>query len=364
MAGVDPFTGKFDPYYTPGSRPGLDAPYNPVTTFDPASYTGPTATQNGDGSFTWHDPVAPGGGGGPTNQPPAEDPRVTAARIAAEQQKALADAAEAQRKQFTMDAVQAAFSQFGLSSLFPIIQQYAMQGLSADAIYLNLRNTAEYKNRFPAMAKLSSEGRAITEAQYVDYERQAASIEQRLGFPKGMIMGQVTTLLENDVSALELQDRAQLAAADSISAPADLKQQIRDYYEVDPDTALRAYYLDPEVSMPILQKQSAAARIGVWAGRQGVLGVDRTLAEGLQGLGVTEQEAQSGFGKVAYQSGLSAGKGDTIGTRALIGANLEGNAAAAAEAQRVAASRTGRFGGGGQYSESKQGVSGIGAASV
>lgn len=331
----------------PGDIPVSGGTYNPVTqVFTPTPVVTPTPTPT------------------PDNQPPAEDPRVTAARIAAEQQKALADAAEAQRKQFTMDAVQAAFAQFGLSSLFPIIQQYAMQGLSADAIYLNLRNTAEYKNRFPAMAKLSAEGRAITEAQYVDYEKQAASIEQRLGFPKGMIMGQVTTLLENDVSALELQDRAQLAAADSISAPEDLKQQIKDYYAVDPATALRAYYLDPEVSLPILQKQSAAARIGVWSGRQGVLGVDRALAEELQGLGVTEQQAQSGFGKVAYQSGLSAGKGDVITTRDLINANLEGNAAAATEAQRVASSRAGRFSGGGQYSDSKQGVAGIGSSAV
>jgi hypothetical protein len=133
---------------------------------------------------------------------------------------------------------------------------------------------------------------------------------------------------------------------------------------VDPDQALRGYYLDPDRALAVLEKQSASARIGVWAARQGVNGVGVTLAEELQALGVSEQKAQQGFGQVASQTSLNYGRGDVTNQDTLIGANLRDDATDAEAVRRVASSRVGRFQGGGEFTTSRKGVVGVGSSST
>jgi hypothetical protein len=281
------------------------------------------------------------------------------------QQKAEQDAADRARMQEgTAAAVQAMFEQYGLGSMYGTILDYARKGYTADAILVHLRQTPEYKARFPAMEALAKQGRAISEGAYIEYERTAATIEQRSGLPKGMLMGHVTDMLINDVSSAELNDRVTIAVADSIMAPQDLKDTLRDYYGLDPDTSLAAYYLDPDVAMPLLEKQSAAARIGVWASRQGLKGVGSSTAEELQGLGVTESQAQQGFGQVAYQSELGAGRGDTASQDTRIGAALAGNADAQAATERAAGARRNRFAGSSQFVQGREGMAGIGSSNA
>lgn len=305
-------------------------------------------------------PSPSGGSSGPSQA----DIQASADAEAAKRAQAQRDYEQTQRSNAARDTVAAAFAQYGLSSLYSKVVEYATAGYNADAIMLMLRDTPEYKARFPAMAALAAKGRAISEGQYIDYERQAAGIEQLYGYPQGMISGQVTNLLTNDVSISELEKRAVLAAADSLTAPQDLRDQISAYYNVNPNQALRAYYLDPDIAVPILEKQSAAARIGVWAKRQGVTGVDVADAEWLQGLGVTEAQAQAGFGNVKAQEGLSSGYGDVADQDALIGANVAGDATDANTVRRAAQARKNRFAGGGQLVGNAKGAIGAGSSSV
>lgn len=347
MAGINPATGKFDPYYNGGEN-----------YFRPKwKVSGPIAT----GTYN------------PDWNKPADTTPVDTGPSQADLDKANNDAAMARqvqqqtyetevRQRAAMDAVKAAFGQYGLSSLFGKVEEYAKAGYNADAIALMLRSTAEYKARFPAMQSLMDKGRAMSEAEYIGYEGDAASIEQRYGLPKGMLMGQVTNLLMNEVSISELNDRVVIASADSINAPQDLRDTLANYYNLDPDTALAAYYLDPTIALPLLEKQSASARIGVWASRQGVGGVNAGMAEYLQGLGVDEARAQQGFGEVKAQEGLMYGKGDTTTLSGLIDTNVAGKSDTSVE--RTARSRVGRFAGGGQYAGSDKGTAGLGSASV
>lgn len=294
----------------------------------------------------------------------SEDPRVTAARIAADAQKALYNAERQERIRATTGTVKAAFEQYGLGSLYPMILRYAEMGLTEDEIYLNLRSTPEYKARFPAMETLASRGQAISEAAYVDYERKAVQLEQNYGIPSGMVSGSVTDLLVGDVSLVELQDRLTLASADALTAPDDLKRQIRDYYGLDPETSLRAYYLDPERALPILQQESATARIGVQASRAGVSGFERAMAEELQGIGVTEEAARQGFQQTAQMANLSAGRGDVVNQNQLISGFLKQDTQALQDIERAQRARTGRFQGGGGFTATQQGVSGLGSAAT
>lgn len=305
-----------------------------------------------------------GGGGGGGGGGEVEDPRITAARIAAQAQADLYEAQRQERIRATIGTVKAAFEQYGLASLYPMVVKYAEMGMTEDEIYMNLRTTPEYKARFPAMEALSSRGQAISEAAYIDYERKAGQLEQMYGMPSSMVSGAVTDLLVGDVSLVELEDRLALASADAVTAPEDLKQQLRDYYNIDPDEGLRAYYLDPERALPILQKQSATARIGVQATRAGVLGLGVTAAQELQGLGVTEERAQQGFQRTAQMANLSQGRGDVVTQQQLISANLTDNAQALQDVQRAIGAKVGRFREGGSYVAGQQGVGGLSSAAT
>jgi hypothetical protein len=178
MAGINPATGKFDPYYNSGAGiPAGDVQSRTnkagVTTFTNTTWkvSGPISSSPGA--------PLPTGGSDPA---PAPAPGPSAEDI-----------------------------YWGLSSLYGKVVEYARKGYNGDAIAVMLRSTPEYKARFPAMEALAKKGRAISEGQYIDYERTAAQIEQRYGITTGMVTGNVTKLLTEEVSAAELNDRVVLA---------------------------------------------------------------------------------------------------------------------------------------------------------
>ena len=274
-------------------------------------------------------------------------------------QKSQAELQLKQQQANAIAAINATFAQYGLTSLAGKVTEYVKMGYTGDTVALLLRQTPEYKARFPAMETLAARGQAISEGQYIGYEINARQAEQLYGLPSGMISGNVTNLLINDVSADEINARASMAAANAINAPQDVKDAMASYYGLG-QGALTAYFLDPDISVPLLQQQAATARIGAAAKRQGVdIGVG--TAGGLQGQGVTEEQAAQGFGTVAGTRGFQYGLGETATQDELISGAF-GNADAAKKMNRIAGSRTGRFQGGGQFSTNQQGYAGLGGA--
>jgi hypothetical protein len=246
------------------------------------------------------------------------------------------------------------FNEYGLGSLIPVITRYAQQGYNADAVMVLLRETPEYKARFPAMAALSAKKRGISEAAYIEYERTSAALERQYGLPMGMLMNNVTTLLSNEVSLQELNERVVLASAASVNAPEGLKETFRDFYGVD---ALTAYFLDPDVAKPLLDKQYATAQIGLEARRQNV-GLQVDMATQLQELGLSAEQTRAGFQQVRRFEGLSTGRGDTVRQPRMI-QGVFGDQDAAKDIERAQSSRLGRFQGGGGLVMEREGVSGL-----
>lgn len=253
--------------------------------------------------------------------------------------------------------VTALFKEYGLETLSSKIIDFARQGYDGAAIGVMLRDTPEYKARFPAMATLMSRKRAISEAEYISYEKQAAALEKRYGLPAGLVQGSVTGLLENEVSATELQDRVVLASDAALQSPQELRDVFRNYYGVDTGS-LAGYFLDPVKATPLLQRQFVASQIGAEAMRQSV-GLRVDVAENLQQLGVTQDVAREGFANVSRQMAFTGGRGDRVTQEQLIGGNLLQKEADIAEIERAAAARTGRFQTGGQFIQEQGGVSGL-----
>lgn len=297
-----------------------------------------------------------GGNGGdtppplpPANTTPVSDSPMLSPEKLAEQQNTIA-------------SLQAIFAGYGLQSLYGKIQQYVKDGYSGDTVSLMLRDTDEYKQRFPAMSALAAKGRAISEASYIDYERTAAQFEKQYGLPSGMLSGNVTSLLSNDVSAAELLDRVQLASANSLMAPPELRQTLQNFYGIG-QGGLTAYFLDPTVAEPLLQKQAATAQIGAEAMRQGVdLGLD--TATQLQQLGVTNQMARQGFQQVAGSNELFSGAGDITSQGEMIQGLLAGDQTALQNVNRAVGARKARFEGNGDYLTAQQGMTGLQSAAT
>ena len=269
---------------------------------------------------------------------------------------------EDRRQQNAIATMKALLADYGLTSLYERVVGFIKEGYDADAVMVLIRTTPEYKQRFPAMDALARKGRAISEAEYIDYERTASGLERRYGLPEGMLMGTVTDLLTNEVSASELNDRVLLASAAAIQAPDDVKNTFMDYYGIS-SGGLTAYFLDPDKATPLLEKQYAASLIGVEAARQGI-GVDVYGAENLQALGVSQEEARQGFGQVSRAMPLTQGRGDVVSQQQLLAGTFAQDEQALAAIERASKARTGRFQGGGGFTESQQGVTGLGSAAT
>lgn len=290
-----------------------------------------------------------GGGGGAEVDPYAYD-------------KAIRAAEEARRVQNASAVMKSLLTEYNMASLYDTVVGYIKQGYDPDAVMVLIRTTPEYKQRFPAMEALAKKGRAISEAAYIEYEKQAAGLERRYGFPTGMLMDSVTDLLTNEVSASELNDRVILASAAAIQAPDDIKNQFMNYYGIDVG-GLAAYFLDPTKATPLLEKQFASSVIGTEAARQGI-GIDAYSAENLQGLGITQEQAREGFGTVARGRNLAQGRGDIATQEQLIQGTFAQNEEAQRAIERAQKARTGRFQGGGGFASSTQGVTGLGTAAT
>lgn len=302
-------------------------------------------------------------GNSPSEVQAQADAAAAARDAAARAAQALIDQAnEARRQQNAINTMKGVLEQMGMMSLYNRVVNFVKEGYEPDAVMVLIRTTPEYKQRFPAMEALAAKGRAISEAEYISYEQTAAGLERRYGLPQGMLMSSVTQLLTNEVSASELNDRVLLASAASIQAPREVKDTFRQYYGID-EGGMTAYFLDPNKATPLLEKQYAASLIGTEATRQGV-GLNVFGAENLQSLGITQEQARTGFGNVAAARGLTEGRGDIVTEETLIQGQVAGNEQAQKEIERAAMGRLGRFQGGGEFLQTQQGVVGLGSAAT
>lgn len=291
-----------------------------------------------------------------------QTPEKSYEQILAEQEAARQAELERRRSINAVESLRGIMDSYGLSGMMDQIQAWVTDGYEGDAIMALIRNTPQYKERFPAMDALAKKGRAISEAEYISFERNAAQMERAYGLPQGMLTDKnnITNLLTKEVSARELQERVDMAAAGQFQMSPEMRKQFKDYYGID-GGGLTAYFLDPDIAMPLLTRQYASSAIGAEAAMQDI-GVSSNLAEQLYEYGIDRQSAREGFGQVAAQSGFGAGKGETISQGELIQGNLMQGQSQQEKAQRIGQTRAGKFAGGGGFAADKQGVAGLGSA--
>lgn len=161
--------------------------------------------------------------------------------------------------------------QYGLGSLGAWAwQRYQQLGGGTDAmniIQLEVTQRPEFAARFPAIAARAKLGLSpISPADYVHYEQGLNQMMHQYGLPFDQtspnFSGYVTKLLSGDVSLTEAQDRIGNEYAKVAQAPQSVRDAFAGYFGVKGDAALAALYLDPNESLPELDRMSQAAVLG------------------------------------------------------------------------------------------------------
>ncbi len=233
-----------------------------------------------------------------------------AAAAAAAQQKAADDAAkaaaaaaaEAERvaaqRESVGKIVADRFAKFGLATLGAKILDLARQGYTEDTITLELQNTPEYQQRFAANAQRIKKGLSVlTPAEYLSNEDAYRQTLRAYGLTQFDNDAYVRQFIENDVSPSELSTRVSMAVQRVQNADPAIARTLKDYYGIG-SADMVAYVLDPNQQLPKIQRQIAAAEIGVAARVQG-LETGVAVAEQLAAQGITQAEAQKGYATIA-----------------------------------------------------------------
>lgn len=255
---------------------------------------------------------------------------------------------------------------YGLSGLRDFSRKWLEEGWDENEAFLELEETDAFKVRFPAIFERRSKGLpSLSPQAYVELERGYASTLQRAGlirfFDDKSIMSE---LIGNDVSVAEFQTRVlEGYRRVALSAP-EVRQKFAEYFGVDGDTALAAYFLDGDNLADKLLQQTEAAAVGGQAARFGFSVGQTTALDLVQSSGVDERRAQQGFASLAQIEPVFQ---ETLGERQDLDAMREGIAATFQTGQpgvrliegRVRA-RTGMLSGGGGAAASDAGILGFG----
>lgn len=256
----------------------------------------------------------------------------------------------------------------GLSDLYSQVRQWLTEGATDDEIYLRLRATQQYKDRFRGNEMLIAAGQApISEGAYLAYERDAYALERFYGLPTGLV--DPGTLIGQGVSMGELNDRVVKGFSLVDTAPAEVKAAFGTYYGPNDRAALAAWFLDADRAEPLLQQAVAAATIGGTGSRFG-FGIGRTDAERIGALGFTGAQAADRFTHLRHLDPAfveTAGEGlagapDLSAEKQGISAEFGLDGASAQQIQRRLDERSAAFAGAGRAAVSQSGISGVDVA--
>jgi len=220
------------------------------------------------------------------------------------------------------DAYQLLFDEFsalGLGALVADGKDLLMKATSIAAMPDALRSTEAYMTRFSANdARIKAGLTALTPAQYLAKEDAYQKVMRDSGLPEsyyktGLYGKQegFDTLLSNDVSAVELEDRISTAQKRVLNANPEVTAALKQFYPDITNGDILAYSLNPKNAIKDIQRKVTAAEIGGAAmtpkdamGRS-ILTTSEARARELAGYGVDKASATEGYSAIG--AGLQRG---------------------------------------------------------
>jgi hypothetical protein len=243
--------------------------------------------------------------------------------------------------------------------------------ISSENLLLLLKNdnryNAEYLKRFAGNAKLKAAGLpTLDDATYLKAEDEYKKIFTAYGATTLANKDYYATLIGNRMDAVDVTSRMNDAYA-LLKASPWVMSAFKEYYSAVTEGDVLALILDEKTQLPIITQKAQAAQIGGAALAQGLKASLATATE-LQGLGVTQAQAQAGYSTIAqgmtdYEKILEINAGKDIKTAdvqaKLEASKLKKNAQAIKEEQMAIGMEAARFGGSAGRLASKDRATGL-----
>ena len=248
-----------------------------------------------------------------------------------------------------------AFSEF--------ISSQILADVSQEDTLLKLYDQPAYKARFPGMASLRTKNRTITEDTYMKLENQIVETLKFFDLPVGFYDNRTMlgSIIGNEVSPKEVQDRAQAAQDLAKATNPEIRTALKEFYNIG-EGDITAHFLNGDLAGPLLLKQARAAEIAGIAKTAGFNAFDNTEAATLAEQDVYKNmnltDLTTAVGKAGTladtQRRLAYLENGTYSDREALKATIESDQQAILASQRRAARETARF----------SGSSGLGSASL
>jgi hypothetical protein len=272
----------------------------------------------------------------------------TAAKVAAD--NIYANKVKASDKLITLFKAQgiddAGFAEF--------ISNNIMNDVSEAQTLIDIYDQPVYKARFPGMDALRKKNRAITEDTYIKLENQIVQTLKFFDLPVGFYDNRTMlgSIIGNEVSPKEVQDRAQAAQDLAKATNPEIRTALKEFYNIG-EGDITANFLNGDLAGPLLLKQARAAEIAGVAKTAGFSKFTSTEAQTLAEQDVYKNmnltDLTTAVGKAgtlaATQSRLSYLENQTYSDREALQATIEADQQAILASQRRAARETARFGG-------------------
>lgn len=215
----------------------------------------------------------------------------------------------ADEQQSSYKIIENALSQYGLTGLESFIETMIFESGITDFQTILARLRVEptsteagriYQERFKAnKIRIANGLSALGEGEYIGLEDSLKQVMRVKGMPEGFYDSNddLANFIGNDVSASELSNRIEVGYQAVKDADPIVVDEMRRLYGVS-NNQLAAYFLDPTKGEDVIKRQAQAAIIAGEAQTAAGMQLTATTAEELARAGVTEQQAQSGFGAI------------------------------------------------------------------
>lgn len=196
------------------------------------------------------------------------------------------------------------FEKYGLGSLVESVEALILNGTPKSEAVLKLRATPQYQLRFAGNTQRLAAGKNLyDESTYLalenDFQTSFEAYGQKalLGNTRESAQAMFAEYIGSDKSPTEIKDRIRLAV-DEVSNRKDIRAEFQKFFPEITDSDLVSYFLKPKETLSALNAKVRVAQIGSAASAQG-LNASLTTATDLEQLGLTEQQARTGYQRVA-----------------------------------------------------------------
>lgn len=229
---------------------------------------------------------------------------LTPEELAAQQAAAVEEARKLNEKRDAFALIRTTIQDYGFTDEeYAELSKYIEGALinpkiGPNQMILELRALPTYKVRFSGNeTRLKNGLNALSEANYIQQENSYAEYLRAGGVSKLGTRSTYAKLIGGAVAPTEVGKRVNMAVDRVTNADPDIMKMIYKYNPTISQQDLVSYFLDPENTLPELQKKVAMGEIGAAASQAG-LDYNFGRIEDLQKYGVTREQAIVGYGNI------------------------------------------------------------------